>query len=58
MFVDAFNMEDGGLGGRRTNATVEKKHAVINRSNRRKKTTDLDAMVLDMTLLKYASCAH
>jgi hypothetical protein len=51
-------MEYGGLGGGRTNATVEKMHAIINRSNRKKKTTNLDAMVLDMTLLKYARCAH
>jgi len=56
--IDAFNMADAGLGGGRTNGMVEKMHTIINRSNQRKKTTDLDAMVLDMTIPKYGRCAH
>jgi hypothetical protein len=51
-------MEDAGLGGGRTNGMVEKMHAIRIVSTRRRKTTDLDAMVLGMTLLKYAKCAH
>lgn len=58
MLVDVSLMEDVGHGGGKTNGTEEKMHAIIYVSIRRKNTTDLDAMVLDMTLLKYARCAH
>jgi hypothetical protein len=51
-------MEEAELGEGRTNGTVEKMHAKINVSNRRLKNTDLDVVVLDMTLLKYARCAN